>query len=455
MVTIEKRGNNSYRLIVSCGYDSNNKKILKRKTITLPSTMTEREIERELTIEGDKFEKEVQRGTYLDGNITLNEFAEKWLKDYAETNLKPLTLARYKVLLGRILIALGHKKLDSIQPTHLMEFYRNLGETGIRLDYVYTLKENIINTIPDFEKKVSSSKVSSRTIKDIIKGKGTNIYAAEKICKILKKPVHKIFDVADKNKTLSSLTIRHHHRVLSAMLTTAVQWQLIMSNPCERVKPPKVERKEAHYYSIDETERLLELLENESIKYRTMIHIVIFCGLRLGEVTNLEWTDVDFEEKTITISKQLQYLPEFGTYELESTKTESGNRTISIDSTLADLLREYKAWQDEEKIKLGDKWINSNKLFTQDNGTPIFPYSPSHWFNRFIKRNNLPPLTFHQLRHTNASLLIGQGVDVATVSRRLGHADKTITLKIYAHAIKEHDREAADALGNLLNKKKK
>ena len=114
----------------------------------------------------------------------------------------------------------------------------------------------------------------------------------------------------------------------------------------------------------------------------------------------------------------------------------------------------YIPKQNEEKIKLGDKWIDSNKLFTQDNGKPVFPYSPSHWFNRFIKRNNLPPLTFHQLRHTNASLLIGQGVDVATVSRRLGHADKTITLKIYAHAIKEHDREAADKLGNLLKKKK-
>ena len=125
MVTIERRGNNSYRLIVSCGYDSNNRKILKRKTITLPSNLTEKEVERELTIQGDKFEKEVQRGTYLDGSITLSEFAEKWIKDYAETNVRATTLARYRVLLERILIALGHKKLDSIQPTNLMDFYKN------------------------------------------------------------------------------------------------------------------------------------------------------------------------------------------------------------------------------------------------------------------------------------------------------------------------------------------
>jgi len=454
MGQIQKRSANTYRLTVSCGFDSNNKRQRKCKTIKLAPGLTDKQIQQELAVKLDKFEKEVQKGTYLDGNITLNEFADKWMKDYAEVNLKPTTLARYKKLLVRILIALGHKKLDQIQPTHLMEFYKKLSETGIRLDYVYKLKENIIDTIPDFEKKVFSTNINSRTVKDILKGKGTDKKAADKICKVIKKPITKIFDVADKDKKLSSMTIRHHHRLISAMLTTAVQWQLIMSNPCERVKPPKVERKEARYYNIDEVNRLLELLENETIKYRAMIHIVIFCGLRLGEVTNLEWSDVDFEEKTITISKQLQYLPGQGIYELESAKTESGNRTIYIPSTLVELLQEYKEWQDEEKAKWGNKWIEANKLFTQENGKPIFPYSPSQWFNKFIRRNNLPPLTFHQLRHTNASLLIGQGVDVATVSKRLGHADKSVTLKTYAHAIKEHDREAADTLGNLLKKKK-
>jgi len=454
MGQIEKRGPNTYRLVVSCGFDSKKNRQKKYKTIKLAPNLTEKQIQQELAVQIDKFEKEIQKGTYLDGNITLNEFAEKWLKDYADPNLKPTTLARYKSLLGRILISLGHKKLDSIHPTHLMEFYKNLGESGIRLDYVYTLKENIIDTIPDFKKKVFSTDISSRTLKDILKGKGTDKKAADKICKVIKKPISKVFDIIDKDKKLSFMTIRHHHRLISAMLTTAVQWQLITSNPCERVKPPKVEHREAHYYSIDEVNNLLELLENESIKYKAMIHIVIFCGLRLGEVTNLEWSDINFEEKTIAVSKQLQYLPGQGIYELESAKTESGNRTISIPSTLVDLLTEYKKWQDEEKIKWGNKWIESNKLFTQENGKLIFPFSPSQWFNKFIKRNNLPPLTFHQLRHTNASLLIGQGVDVATVSKRLGHADKSVTLKTYAHAIKEHDREAADKLGDLLNKKK-
>jgi len=114
---------------------------------------------------------------------------------------------------------------------------------------------------------------------------------AEKICKALKKPVHKVFDTVGEDKKLSPATIRHHHRLISAMLTTAVQWQLIMSNPCERVKPPKVERKEAEYYNIEEVQQMMELLEYESLKYRVMIHIVIFGGLRRRELAkkDYEW----------------------------------------------------------------------------------------------------------------------------------------------------------------------
>jgi integrase len=352
------------------------------------------------------------------------------------------------------LLALGHKKLDSIQPTHLIEFYKNLSEGGVRLDYKYKLKENILSETDNFRKKLDNAPVNSRTVSDLINGSKTDRDIAEKISSALNKPLQKVFDIVDKEKKLSEKSISHHHRLISAMLTTAVQWQLILSNPCERVKPPKVERKEAEYYNVAEVLKMMELLENEPLKYRVMITIVIFCGLRRGELTNLEWSDIDFEEETISVSKQLQYLPELGIYEIKSAKTDAGNRTVSIPAELTELLQEYKSWQDEEKIRWGNKWIESGKLFTKENGEPIFPDTPSQWFNRFIKRHNLPPLTFHQLRHTNASLLIGEGVDVATVSKRLGHADKTVTLRTYTHALKEHDREAADKLANLIKNKK-
>lgn len=198
---------------------------------------------------------------------------------------------------------------------------------------------------------------------------------------------------------------------------------------------------------------MLELLESEPLKYKAIVYVVIYCGLRLGELADLEWSDIDFDNKTLSITKQLQYVPGKGIYEVDGAKTSSGNRTISVSPSVLELLKEYKQWQLEEKDKWGDKWVENDKLFTQDNGEPTFPGTPSSWFRKFIRRNNLPPLTFHQIRHTNASLLISQGVDISTVSKRLGHADKSITLKIYAHAIKEYDTTASEKLDDLLGKK--
>jgi Site-specific recombinase XerD len=320
----------------------------------------------------------------------------------------------------------------------------------MRSDYTYKLKDNVASNIPDFIKNVSDADINSRTLKHILQGQATTLAVAEKFSKVLNVPVKNVFYVVDKEKKLSAMTIKHHHRLISAMFTSAVQWQLIVSNPAERVKPPTVKKKEAKYYDIDEVNKMLALLADEPIKYRVMVNIVIFCGLRLGELDNLEWSDIDFENGTLTVSKQLQYLPGYGIYEMKTAKTESGNRTISIPTSLTVLLQEYMTWQNAEKQKLGDKWIESKKLFTKENGEPIFPGTPSKWFDKFIKKNNLPPLTFHQLRHTNASLLISQGVDIATVSKRLGHADVSITLRTYTHALKQKDKEAVEKLQEVI-----
>lgn len=99
---------------------------------------------------------------------------------------------------------------------------------------------------------------------------------------------------------------------------------------------------------------------------------------------------------------------------------------------------------------MGDLWKGSNKLFTQTDGTPIFPSRPTVWFHAFLKRHSLLPITFHQLRHTNASLLVSLGVDITTVSKRLGHSRTSTTLDIYAHSLKSRDEEAATKLENLL-----
>lgn len=149
MATIEKRSETSYRIIVSCGYDKNGKQIRKKKTITLVEGLTEKQKQKELQKQSVLFEKEVQNGTFLDGNkITFDEYAQKWLNDYAEKELAPKTVERYKTLLVRINQGLGNIKLSKLQPQNIRCFMNSLSDSG-RNDDRHVLKDKYISRFKD------------------------------------------------------------------------------------------------------------------------------------------------------------------------------------------------------------------------------------------------------------------------------------------------------------------
>ena len=114
------------------------------------------------------------------------------------------------------------------------------------------------------------------------------------------------------------------------------------------------------------------------------------------------------------------------------------------------MLNKYKVWYDNQKKECGDLWIDSNRLFVQWNGKPMHPDTITDWFRRFIQRKNLPPITFHGLRHTNATLMISKNIDLAVVASRLGHAQITTTLNFYVHPVQSHNKAAGDILEEIL-----
>lgn len=454
MASIIKRGQNSYRIIVSCGY-RNGQKVTQQKTVKLEEGLTDKQAKKQLDILAMEFEKEIQNGTYLDaGKITFAEFADRWLTDYADINLRPKTVARYRDILKRINQAIGHIKLMKLQPTHLMQFYKNLSECGMRIDYKYTIIPDKKELLSDTQKAATLSGLNYRTIKSILNGNPTNTDSVGKICKALNIHTKDLFVPININKPLSSKTISDHHKLISSILTKAVYWQVITSNPAERVEPPKVVQKESGSYSLEELDIMLDLLDKEPLKYQVMINIALYTGVRLGELAVLEWSDIDFDNKTLNISKQLQYLPDRGVFEVDEAKSRSGNRNIYISDDLITLLQTYYEWQDELRQKMGDKWIEHNKLFTKENGEPIFPSTPSSWFRKFRRKHNLPDIPFHGIRHTHASVLLAENVDITSISKRLGHADINITLRRYGHEVKEKSREAADTMAQVLKRDK-
>lgn len=150
------------------------------------------------------------------------------------------------------------------------------------------------------------------------------------------------------------------------------------------------------------------------------------------------------------ISRSSQYIGD-KTIITKEPKTRSGIRHFAMSETLCRILKEYRRWQMEQRIKAGTDWQNTDRLFTQWNGLPIYPDTVTDWFAKFIKRSELPYVTLHSLRHTNATLMIAEGIDVCAVSRRLGHASTATTLNIYAHALKSKDKAAAEVIDSTLN----
>lgn len=457
MASVEWRSDNSFRVIVSCGYNSKGKKNVKKKSFKLPEGLTPKQREKETQRLATLFEEQVQKGTYLDGNkLTFAEFIQIWLEKYAEKNLAPKTLDRYKGLLKRITPALGEIMLTKLQPTHLLDFYDNLKEVGIREDTTYKalpdLKEFIKQNDLDMDSIAAKSGITVRTLKGIMNGHSTK--KANEVCNALNLKLGSYFMPVGEVKALSDLTILHHHRLLSTILECAVQWQLLMNNPASRVKPPKAEKGEAEHYDEDMLEKMFTLLESEPLKYRVMVLLAVYTGLRKGEIMGLEWSDIDFDNNKLRVRQSSQYVPGKGTI-VKSPKNESSIRIITLPDIAINLLKEYKAKQNEIRLEMGDLWQDSDRLFVQFNGVPTHPDTISKWFSKFIKRNNLPKLTYHGLRHTNASLLIGQGVDVKTISGRLGHARTSTTTDIYSHLLKRPDEEAAQKLDNIFNKNSK
>ena len=389
--SIEKRGKNSYRLIVCHGFNLDGKPI--RHTKTVHGTKAQAKIKLA------KFVAEVEQGTVIEGkSITFKEFTEIWQRDYGSKELAPSTYRRYLGMLeSRILPYLGHFKLDKIKPTDIMKFYDMLDkDTQIR-----RIKSNNGN----------------RTL-----------------------------------KPLSQKTILEHHRLIRAMLHKAVYWQLLFNNPCERVQPPRSRKPKRRYYDDEQCKVLLSNLNElstENIKYKVAITLTVFTGVRLGELMGLEWSDIDFTNGIVSINKSSQYLADKGVF-TKTPKTESSIRDVAIPDFVVSLLEEYRLWYEMQKSIYGELWTNSDRLFVQSDGEPMHPSTISKWFVKFVKEIGLPVINFHGLRHTNATLLISQNIDVAVVAARLGHAQITTTFNFYVHPIISHNKSAGNVLQNLL-----
>lgn len=450
MATVKKRGQ-SYQFRVYCGYNSDGKQIEKTKTWKPPEGWTERRAEKEAQRLAALFEEQVRSGGLVGGNIKFSDFSQYWLRTYAEPNLKPKTVSRYKQLLVRINQDLGHLPISKIHPGNLLEFYQSLAEDSQK-NTAYRCKVNLKKKIKEknFTQAAFCQRagISQTTLQNLFHGENISGKTAEAVCQAMESPIPTIFSPATPDNKLSPTTIRHHHRLISDILGDAVKWQYIPYNPCGRIKAPKAGKSEISYLDDDQAKHLLSLLQKETGIYRRAISLLLLTGLRRGELLGLEWRDIDFEAKTIQVLRTSQYLPGRGVF-TETPKTKASKRIISVSGKVLKLLQEQFLWQKLQANRLKKNWTNNGRVIVSETGEPMNPDRLTQWFGKFIRRTDLPQIHLHSLRHTYASLCIANGVPLTAVAAQLGHSNVATTATIYAHAIRSAQLAAAVKMDTL------
>lgn len=438
MATVQKRGN-SYFITVTNGY-INGKQVRETRTYKPDTTQSKRQQEIALNQFVANFEAEVRAGKTTGNRMTLITLYGLWYKDYVLKELEQSSHGEFKARFEKIILPqLGKYHLLELTPMVIDKFLRDLEEGG-RAD--------------------------------------------------------------GKEGGYAPKTIRKIRSILSSCLQYAVQYGLLPSNPCSVIRRNhrKVVQQKLKYWTPQQTQTFLQIISkpipiyskrhkqtrhgkviyldsyftgkylDTQLKYRTLFNIVIFTGLRRGEVLALRWSDIDYQERTIKIQHAIgnAFLDGHSVQYEKAPKTEAGFRTISVPQNVIDLCRQLQIEQHKTILKLGTAWkgnrndLDSNYLFTTPEGEAMNVSTPYHEFQRILNCYNktvpeseqLPVIPLHGLRHTNCTLMIANDVDIKTIMTRMGHSDISVTTGIYGHELKEREQAASDVLEDVLLKTK-
>jgi integrase len=239
---------------------------------------------------------------------------------------------------------------------------------------------------------------------------------------------------------LAPLTRLHMHRVTSTMLKHAMQWGVVARNVATMVDAPRVKAKEIEILSPAEVTTVMEALRDKPIY--PIVAVALATGLRRSELLALRWQDVDLDGATLRVEQALEQNQRGGLV-FKAPKTRHGRRTVTLAPSTVAVLREHRKVQQEQRLFFGlGKPPADALVFTSWDGSPYLPATLTLQWRRAMQRADLKA-TFHSLRHTHASTLIASGLDVLTISRRLGHGSPVLTLGTYGHLFKTDDRAAA------------
>jgi integrase len=244
---------------------------------------------------------------------------------------------------------------------------------------------------------------------------------------------------------LAPKTVLYMHRVLRQGLQQAVSWQMLARNPTDVVAPPRIARKEMKALDADGTAAVIEAARNTSLFVPILLGVL--CGMRRGEVTALRWRSIDLERAQLSIIASTEQTRD-GVRE-KPPKSGRG-RTVALPSMVVDELRQHRLRQAEAMLKLGVRLNDHHHVVKRVDGAPLQPRSLTHAFEIFLRKQGLPRVRLHDLRHTHATHMLASGVHPKVAQERLGHSSVAITLDLYSHVLPGLQADAAARVDDVV-----
>ena len=384
----------SYRFRACIGRDeTTGKQLFATKTVNAPADLTPGKALKKMQTEADLWEEEVKKGNAPAKNQTFKRFIDE---DFIPVHVcggkhSPSTVKFYKDICDHLKERFGTKALNSIRSIDIERYLADLTTTTYK--------------------------------------RGKN----------------------GKEHTFSAAYIGHHRTVLTVAFGFAEKHCLIEKNPMRFVRSVKADRKEVDFLSKDEARKFMSCLnEDATLYWKTAMNLLIRTGLRRGELAGLKWSDINAEEGTLTVARDVINNAETGRKNLvKDTKSSNSDRTLPIDPVLMSML---KSWRKAQADEYGTMLMPSAFIF----GSPIDPYTPirpdsiTQWLARFNMKHGLRNVSPHDLRHTCATLLLSNGASIKETQVILGHADPTVTMKYYIGISPDALKNASDKLSQAL-----
>lgn len=452
-------GKISYTIQVKAKDPKTNKYKFRNMTWRKPPDMTEYEAKREVDKIAyefeNKFRKQILGQLSDDEGKTFEEYSAEWL-----IRIKKNKSIHYYQRAGAVIKVMnkyfGKLKLVDITPNIIQKFIDKLQEHEVVQEYAVLKKDKDIRTYlkinrikPKDLKKITG--VADHTYQASQRGEHIRVDNAKKLCKGLNLDFNEYYEIVKTTHLYARESVLKYKRCLSAILASAKRQRLVEHNfaSSDYILPISGTKKEIEILNDEDVKKFKEELDKETNpRWKIAMYIILFMGLRRGELAGLEWKDIDFEKKTMSIERSSYAVSKVGLI-TKDPKTFTSKRCLTIPDSLVQELKKYKEWYMKRKSLLGDLWDNTDRLLINDEGELIRPATYRLWLKKILKRAGLKEVTLHSIRHTNITLQISSGVDLKTVSVRAGHARASTTSDIYSHFIRSSDTHASKVLDNI------